>query len=153
VKYFYYISQQKVEMFLAQARQGRASLWSLSPEFTLGPITIKASRTTKQNTVIDDLLKLLQLLEKKKQIIRSERLGDIDKKHFYVDQGNWRSGLYGFDVLKEYQFVTYVLWRTIGDTLVLLTGSPDTHHRKEGTGNWLPLAWHWTVIRCNSPFC
>lgn len=130
LKYFYYISRTKVDMLLPQLQRRIISIPKISPKVGLAGITIGADleKDTKDG-LINDTLTLIKKLQKKKLVKPISESMDTDT--FYHDSGTWFNCLFSFRNITSPLFVTYILWRSYGGSIVILVGSPANILGKE----------------------
>jgi hypothetical protein len=109
LKYFYYVSRPKLEMLGSQL--------GLKP-FDQTPLGVIRS--------VEEIAAKLQARE---LISESLCTGGIETGRFYRSTDTWRHGLFYFKVGFEgddlVTGIMYALWTTVGDSILLLTGSPE----------------------------
>jgi len=109
-KYFYYVSRPKLDLLAAQFGLGAA---------------------TAPGEAVRDVHAIKAALGSKGLVKELAKEQDVKTGQFYSSSVSWRHGLFyfraGFFNRGESLLtgVMYVLWRTHGDSLLLLTGSPE----------------------------
>jgi hypothetical protein len=133
VRYFYYISESKVEMLKNQVER-RFALPEISPKIGIGGFSLGIDYKGRDGTkigIVKETVSLLKRLTKLKMVLPLEGAQELDTSSFYHDEDVWFHGLYSlrasglFEKRHEEEYViTYVLWRTVGQRIFLLLGSP-----------------------------
>jgi hypothetical protein len=104
-KYFYYVSREKVEMLLPQMRVGGMHEESHEP-------------------LIKKAIRLLGALDRSNSVLSLDETTKIGASKFYASRTVWHNGLFYFRTMVSVT-VAYFLWRKHGDSIIVLTGSPD----------------------------
>ena len=104
LKFFYYISKQKVDMLSSQLQL---------------PSSDSDAKSLVANTRI-----LIDNLKASNNIVSLTDHKTLEAPGFIEDRGSWRQGLYSFFATGE-EVVTYVCWKALDSVLVLLVGSPN----------------------------
>jgi len=124
-KYFHYISKAKVDMLLAQVRRRPLGLLSFSPKIEFAGISLGADLKSEANKgLVTDTLRLLKTLKRQRAITAVDAERKLDSRNFYHSEDMWRHGCFYFATLPSFT-VTYLLWRTYNQSVVLLAGSPE----------------------------
>ena len=104
-RFFYYVSQAKVEMLLPQLRSEG---------------TVDARGESLAAMAID----LIERLQRHELILPVDEHRALAPSEFYTSTAVWRNGLFFFRTMVS-TTVAYFLWRRIGDGIIVLAGSPD----------------------------
>ena len=137
MKYYYYISKPKVEMLLPQIKRAKFSL-KLSPKVDVAGVSIGADIEKRDDSaLVSRLGELIDKMEKKKLLEDVNSSMVVQEGSFLRSKSTWRHGLFFFkggiptswggsnrEALLVLT-VIYVAWTTIGDTIILLVGSPN----------------------------
>lgn len=102
VRFYYYISKQKTEMLAAQLQTS--------------PVVPNAS-------LVSQVAALFEFM-KENCYVKPFSAFNSDTSSFYIDKGEWRHGLFGFNATRK-EIVSYFLWKVVDSTLILLVGSPN----------------------------
>jgi hypothetical protein len=106
LKYFYYISRQKVEQIRSQ----------------LGLVDTLDRQTDLPRQVLESVAEL----EKRGQITNMDQGARLESGVFFRSISSWKHGLYYFSsALDSHTAATYVAWRECGRSLILQVGSPN----------------------------
>jgi hypothetical protein len=106
LKYFHYISRQKVEQIRSQ----------------LGLVDTLDQQTDLPRQALESVVEL----EKRGQITSMDQGAPLESGVFLRSISSWRHGLFYFrSSLDDHTAATYVAWRECGRSLILLVGSPN----------------------------
>ena len=137
LKYFHYISRNKVEMLLPQVRRGALAA-TAAQKVSLSEIADVSECNSRNNPeLITQLQELVAGLEKNKLILDISTNDPPKKGAFARCMRKWRHGLFyfkggvptfwGASKNEELLILTviYVAWTRLGDAIILLVGSPN----------------------------
>jgi hypothetical protein len=148
MKYFYYISETKIDMLESQLSTYR-NLWpDIAPKIDISGFAIATEfKSQKTDNLIQRTLKLIKKLNKKNLIIPFDEWSGARLHHKFVqDESDWYCGLISVD-----QKVMYVLWRFWQDAIILLAGSAahiigETIKTQEFNDNQVGTYGTWELI-------
>jgi hypothetical protein len=126
IKYYYYISKNKVDMLLGQLkRHSWLSSLKITPKLTTPVIGIETevNRSTRESLTNDTIL-LIDSLEQQKMLRHLSNDAPIESDPFWQDEDVWAHGLFTFRTFSAPNTVTYFLWKIHQDSIILLLGSP-----------------------------
>jgi len=115
LKYFYYISKNKVEMLGAQ-------ISGKGPE---GASPQRNEVGTAAGKLVKDTEAVIAGLAGAGLLPDLHAVDQISPSKFYRDTGEWRSGLFAMNWMGDTPTVVYALYRSLKDALILLVGSPN----------------------------
>ncbi len=124
IKYFYYISETKVDMLYSQLKQ--FTFPKVKPKINVAGLELEANiESPTYDNLVTRLTQLLKLMNNQK-LIKSvpNELQIIDTESFWHDKQVWHSGIYSFGEPKGDSIASYFLWRKFQNSLILLVGSP-----------------------------
>ena len=105
LKYFYYVSHPKIKMLGSQLR-------------------LRSHESAKD--VIREVGEITEALQSRGMIEELAIERGIETGRFYLSTDTWHHGLFYFKQFNNTIIgVMYALWRTHGDSILLLTGSPE----------------------------
>lgn len=124
IKYFYYISETKVDMLYSQFKQFK--LPKVKPKISIAGLELEAN--IESPTFDNSVTKTTQLLKamNNQGLIKplpSESRA-IDTESYWHDKQVWHSGIYSFGEPRGDNIASYFLWRKFQNSLILLVGSP-----------------------------
>jgi hypothetical protein len=106
LKFFYYISRQKIEQIRSQ----------------LGLVDAVNQQTDLPRQTLESVAEL----EKRGQITSMDEGTPLESGAFLRSISSWRHGIFYFrSALDDHTAATYVVWRECGRSLILLVGSPN----------------------------
>jgi hypothetical protein len=128
MKYFYYISKDKVEMLLSQI-QYRSFWMSNLRKIQIAGFGFGAEAENNNNrNIFQKALVLKKRLEKTRKLMDLDEIPLLNTECFFLDHNPWRSGLFSFsggDYYSKVGVATYLLWRAYYGSIILLIGSPS----------------------------
>lgn len=92
-------------------------------------VQIQALDSQIGNILTGRLLRVVESLKKADQLKQLDQLSELRNGIFYQDQNTWHSGLFSFKGSESLhagplRAVSYLLWRSWNDSIILLAGSP-----------------------------
>ncbi len=133
-KYFYYISETKINLIQAQLYSG-VGVSEIIPKIEFGGFGASIGlKPSQDDNVVKQIVNLLNQMTKRNLLIPLSSVGSSINaiNEFYKDESEWRSGIISHRSVDGQNdrdlftfFDAYVLWRIYGETLVLLLGSPS----------------------------
>lgn len=110
-------------MLLNQLRRSRFSFPKIKPKVDVAGVGLEVELNSQaKQDLIEDTLRLLEIMEKKDLLKSLLPDSKIDSDVFWRDEGLWFNGLFTFRATPD--IVSYFLWKTHGDSIILLVGSP-----------------------------
>jgi len=111
-------------MLLAQTPRTLFSAISLSPKIEVAGVSLGGEVKREANKgLVTDTLKLLKYLEKRDSIVELTTFTTLTTHDFYHSEGEWHYGVFYFATITSV-VATYLLWTTLGSSIILLAGSP-----------------------------
>jgi len=133
IRYFVYIADWKVQMFLEQLDSKKFSLTKISPKLSMAGIGISAEvGRDDRKKLVSDTINLVDQLEKKNLLHDLTTSTELSTSDFYHDVGEWYNGLLTFGFRGDTPCKAYFLWTTRNDKLLLLVGSPGNLLSEKG---------------------
>jgi len=123
LKYFYYISKEKIDMLNAQLEHKKIQFMNFNPKITFSGFSVTANVKTKHHNIINDTLSVIEKLNKKKFVKSIDQVSALRKKSFYHDDSIWFNGLFYYDI-QEVKIASYFIWKYWNNSIILLIGSP-----------------------------
>jgi hypothetical protein len=143
IKYFYYISMNKIDVLSPQMLKWRFSLPKITPKVGAFGVSVEAQVETKGDpNLVRRTTKLLHRMHKSNSVLQVNVDHDAPTSKFFFANNVWRHGLFYFkggtpsiwygrtaqteskeDILVV--SVIYFAWTMIEDTLIILVGSPS----------------------------
>jgi len=124
IKYFYYISDYKVGMLKAQLNSWELNVPDINPKMEFAGLSFGANiKFRKDENLVRETLSLINRLQKS-ELLKTLDTNIPDSKNYYKDESVWFSGIFSFQPFIHKSVGAYFLWKILGDTLILLIGSP-----------------------------
>ncbi|OXU14532.1 DUF7019 family protein [Sedimentisphaera salicampi] len=124
MNYYHYISASKLDMLSAQVKRPRLSLKGVKSKFSGGFASLEVEAEGRKDALVQKLTALIKELEAQNQIKSVGALEYGNTSVFYRDEATYHCGIFCMDSMCESPIATYVCWRSMERTLILLVGSP-----------------------------
>ncbi len=124
MKYYFYISETKVNMLYSQLKEASAPKSNRKYKLGVSGIGAEFGFSKNEPNIYMKLKSLLKVLENKNML---SSLKDENPRQglYYQDSGYWHNGLFTISHFTPIpEIMTYTLMRRVGYNLILLIGSP-----------------------------
>jgi hypothetical protein len=130
IKYFYYISKNKLDIIEPQIQTAPFELSQISPKFEIAGMSFGVDVQSQRNgSSVQRLLSVLSRMAKKKLLISTKDVSQFRKLAFYHDEADWLHGRFVIKTKQGLEETTpvdcYYLWRLWNDSIILLIGSKE----------------------------
>ena len=124
MKYYYYISKTKLEMFINQVKKYKLPGFNIKFSVPGVDLDIKDGNIKIENA-ISNLNKVIKKMYKENIIKNISNISTKTNSDFIIDNSNWHHGIFYFSTQYCGTIATYLLWKKMDNALFFLVGSPN----------------------------